>query len=99
MESGRTHFGGKPGGGAQPVTLSRGTKTICSFEIARDPWVLRSRWGRECRDPLERNRKVGDPILQLVLEFVEGLLNRPTAVHAPRTNRFKIILQRRTGQV
>src|SRR5213083_842229 len=99
FKSGRTHSDGKLGGGSQPVTLSRGTKTICSFEIARDPWVLRSRWGRECRDPLEGNRKVGDPILQLVLEFVEGLLHRPTADHAPRPNRFQIMIQRRTGEV
>src|SRR5947207_11319289 len=65
------------------VTLSRGTKISRSFEIARDPWFLSSRWGREGRDPLEGNRKVGDPVLQLVLEFIEGLLHRPTADHAP----------------
>src|SRR2546422_9019656 len=32
---------------------------------------------REGCDSLERNRKVGDPMLQLIFKFVEGFLHRP----------------------
>ena len=31
---------------------------------------------RESRDPLERDRKVRDPMLEFVFEFVQGLLHR-----------------------
>src|SRR5947208_15716806 len=56
MESGRTHSDGKLGGESQPVTLSRGTKVICSFEIARNPWVLSSRGGGESGGRREGSR-------------------------------------------
>src|SRR5207245_10688049 len=37
---------------------------------------------REGCDSLERNRKVRDPMLQLIFEFVEGFLHRPPADEA-----------------
>src|SRR2546421_12804987 len=56
-------------------------------EVAGDGRLARNRRrnsrgrkrAREGRDPLERDRKVRDPMFELVFEFVQGLLHCPSA--------------------
>src|SRR5438445_2697164 len=64
-------------------TRLSGTNVSCSFETESSSLVLALCRSRECRDPVERDRKVRDTMLQLVLELVKGFLHRPTPDQLP----------------
>src|SRR3989442_12686961 len=54
---------------------------------------------REGCDSLERNRKVRDPMLQLIFEFVEGFLHRPPADEAAGLLGVPGVMKRRMREV
>src|SRR5437879_13481802 len=54
---------------------------------------------RESCNSLERNRKVRDPMLELVFEFVQGLLHRPAEDAAIGLPWVEGVVERRMGEV
>src|SRR5207249_9319158 len=54
---------------------------------------------RESRNPLDRDRKVCNPMLELVFEFVQGLLHRPADDEAIGLPRVEGVVERRMGEV
>src|SRR3989475_5444402 len=97
----RTRFclGEPPRSGFERIGLGSG-RTLCGLEADSGTLIGSAmRSPREGCDSLERNRKVRDPMLQLIFEFVEGFLHRPPVDEAAGLLGVAGVMKRRMREV